>query len=103
MFTVDVKQQYNNNNYIPTTQLVLCCVAAVKRLPVHHHSAGYIFWLFGIIGLILSPFEKSSARGRRQCFTITLLHTNSLSKTESAVFVSLMRSLLPKDLHSELI
>ena len=28
-------------------------VAAVKRSPVHHHSADYIFWFFGIIELIL--------------------------------------------------
>ena len=34
--------------------LVLCRVAAVKRLPVHHHSADYIFLVLGIIGLILS-------------------------------------------------
>ena len=32
-----------------------------------------------------------------------LLHMNRLNKTESAIFVSLMCSLLPKDLHSELI
>ena len=35
--------------------------------------------------------------------TITLLHINRLNKTESAIFVSLMCSLFPKDLHSELI
>ena len=35
--------------------------------------------------------------------TITLLHMNRLSKTESAIFVSLMCSLLLEDLHSELI
>ena len=27
-------------------------------LPVQHHSADYIFWSFGIIGLILSQFEN---------------------------------------------
>ena len=32
-----------------------------------------------------------------------LLHMNRLNKTESAIFVSLMCSWLPKDLHSELI
>ena len=29
--------------FLSSMQLVLCRVAAVKRLPVHHHSAGYIF------------------------------------------------------------
>ena len=46
---------------LSSLQLVLCRVAAVKRLPVHHHSAYYIcslFWSFGIIGLILSQFCK---------------------------------------------
>ena len=38
--------------------LVLCRVAVVKRLPVHHHSADYIFWSFGIVGFILSYFEN---------------------------------------------
>ena len=33
---------------------------------------------------------------------ITLLHINRLNKAESAIFVSLMCSLLPEDLHSEL-
>ena len=28
---------------LASLQLVLCRVAAVKRLPVHHHSADYIF------------------------------------------------------------
>ena len=37
--------------------LLLCRVAAVKRLPVYHHSADYIFWSFGIAGSILSQFE----------------------------------------------
>ena len=32
-------------------------VAAVKRLPVHRHSADYIFWSFGIIiEFRLSPY-----------------------------------------------
>ena len=40
-------------------QLVLCRVAAVKRLPIHHHSTDHIFfWSFGIIGLILSQFKN---------------------------------------------
>ena len=32
---------------------------------------------------------------------LTLLHINRRYKTESAIFVSLMCSLLPEDLHSE--
>ena len=37
---------------------VLCLVAAVKCLPVHHHSVDYTFWSFGILGPILSEFEN---------------------------------------------
>ena len=33
-------------------QMVLCRMAAVKRLPVHHHSVNYIFLSFGIIEFI---------------------------------------------------
>ena len=43
---------------LSSLQLVSCRVAAVKRLPVHHHSPDYIFWSFWIIGLILSQFEN---------------------------------------------
>ena len=43
---------------LSSLQLVLCRVVAVKRLPVHHYSADYIFLSFGIIGLILSQFEN---------------------------------------------
>ena len=39
-------------------QLMLCRVAAVKRLPVHHHSADYISWSFRITGFILSYYEN---------------------------------------------
>ena len=37
------------NQNLSSLQLMLCRVAAVKRLPVHHDSADYIFWSFGII------------------------------------------------------
>ena len=103
---------------LSSLQLVLCRLAAVKRLPVHHNNAGYFFWFFGITVLILSQF-KASARGRRQCCTITLLHMNRLNKTESDISVLfyfiffffffffflllLICSLLPEDFHSELI
>ena len=43
-------------NILYSLQLALCRVAIKKRLPVHHHSADYIVWPFGIIGLILSQF-----------------------------------------------
>ena len=83
-------------------------VTAVKRLPVHHHSADSIFWSFRIIGPILTQFEnrvppKPVLGGHGQCCTVTLLHMYSLNKTESAIFVSLMCYLLPENLHSELI
>ena len=83
-------------------------MAAVKRLLVHNHNADYIFWSFGIIKRILSQFEnkvplKPVLGERGQCCTITLLHLNRLVKTESAIFVSFMCSLLPDDLYSELI
>ena len=106
MFTVDVKQQCNNNNntldvkhintpkkdtylwslspcsietesaiFVSLTcsllpedlhsklilsplQLVLCRVAAVKRLPVHHHSADYIFDPLKSFGLTPSQCEN---------------------------------------------
>ena len=34
---------------------------------------------------------------------VALLHMNRLNKTESAIFVSLMCTLFPEDLHTELI
>ena len=40
---------------------MLCRVAAVKCLPVHHYSAAYTFWSFGIIEFILVILKKSSA------------------------------------------
>ena len=38
-----------------------------------------------------------------QYCTIILLHMNRLNKAASTIFVSLMGSMLPEDLHSELI
>ena len=44
---------------LSSLHLALCRVAFVECLPVHHHSAGYIFSCpFGITGLILSQFEN---------------------------------------------
>ena len=94
---------------LSSLQLVLCLLAAIKRLSAYNHSADYIFSdPFGIIRLILSQFEntvplKPVLGARGQCYTITLVHMNRVNKTESAIFVSLMCSLFPKDLHSELI
>ena len=44
---------------------------------------------------------EAGARGRGQRCIITLLHMNRLNKRESAIFVSLMCSLLIEDLYSE--
>ena len=35
----------------------MCRVAAVKRLPLYHHSADFIFWSFETIEFIFSYFE----------------------------------------------
>ena len=43
---------------LSSLRLVLSHVTAVKHLPVLQHSEDYIFWSFGIIGLILSQFEN---------------------------------------------
>ena len=73
-------------------------MAAVEHLPVHHHSADYIFPdLLGSLG------SAEAAEGDCQCCTFILLHIKRLNKTEFAISVSLMCSLLPKDLYSELI
>ena len=93
---------------LSSLQLVLCRVAVVKRLPIRHHGADYIFWSFWVIGIILSQSEtkallKPVLEGRGQCCTITLLHMNRPNTTESAFFVFLMCSLFPENLHSELI
>ena len=40
---------------LSSLQLVLCRMTEIKRFPVYHHSADYIFWSFG---LIPSPSEN---------------------------------------------
>ena len=58
--------------YFTSLQLVECRVAAVKRLPVLHHSADYIFISFGIIEPILVALKfkhrlsRCSVMGRIQ-------------------------------------
>ena len=36
---------------VASRKLVLCRAAAVKSLPVHHHSAGYILFHLGSLSL----------------------------------------------------
>ena len=45
-------------SYSSSLQLLLCRVAAVKSLPIHHHSVDYIFWSFGITEFIFELFRK---------------------------------------------
>ena len=84
-------------------------VAALKSLPVLHHSADYIFSSFGINDLIFCYFEcrvspEDLIGGvNRVVFTTTiykqtLLFMNRLSKTESGLFISCLISLLQRDL-----
>ena len=96
---------------------MLCRVAAAKRLPVHHHSTDYMFsdplGSFGSFWVSLKIEFRwirclgAGGGGGRvdggRCCSILFLHMNRLNKTESALFVSLMLSLFPKDLHSDLI
>ena len=83
-------------------------MAALKRLPILHHSADYIFWSFGIVGLILSPFEnrvslKPVLGGVGSVAPLHYCTRTDFSKTGSPMFVSLRCSLLLDDLHSEFI
>ena len=42
-FDVFLTEDLHSELILSSLQLVLCCVGAVKHLPVHHHSADYIF------------------------------------------------------------
>ena len=57
------------------------------------------------IGLVLSQFESrvpvKPVLG--EVGSVTLLHMDRLSIIKSAIFISLMCSLLPEDLHSEVV
>ena len=72
-----LSKDLNSELIISLLQLVLCRVVGVKRVPIHHYSADYIFWSFGIIGLILSQFENRvplkpvQGWGGGQCCTVT--------------------------------
>ena len=66
-------------------------MAAVKRLPVHHHRADYIFISCGIIWAHSGYFEnpvlhKPVPAGANTASQTTLLHMN---KIESPIFVLL--------------
>ena len=84
-------------------QPVLSRVAAVKHLPVHHYSTDNILRSFGIIEFM--SFENRvplrPVLGAWPVLNFSLLTMNRLSKTEFAVFISLTRSLLPKDLTNQ--
>ena len=59
---------------------------------------------FGILGLILSRFENTvPLKPVLGAGSVASLHNCRLNKTEFAIFVSLMCSLLPEDHHTELI
>ena len=47
------------HSFLSSLQLMLFHVAAIKRLPVHHHSADYIFFI-----VLWDPWAHSSA-GRK--------------------------------------
>ena len=51
-------EDFHSYFILSSLQLVMCRVAAIKRLPVNHHSADYELWSFEFIGLILSKFEN---------------------------------------------
>ena len=64
MLSLLPKDLTHQNLYIFTAAAVLCA-AGVKRLPVHHYRADYIFLFFGIIEFMLvqSNFSGSNTFG----------------------------------------
>ena len=83
------------------------CSCPLPPPPPSTGFSGTLLMVFFLL-LIQSQFEnrvplKPVLERRGQCCNITLLQMKRLNKVESAIFVSLMCSLLPKDLHSELI
>ena len=86
---------------------MLCRVAALKRLPVHHRSD---FWSFVITELALCFFEnrvllKMVLEVRGSVFHTSLLvgHEQAHLNRNCYNFISLVYSLLSKDLTTELI
>ena len=66
---------------------MLCRVAAVKRLPIHHQSADYIFWPFGIIEFLVSHFENIVPLKLWLVLDISLMAVNRLNKTKSYFYL----------------
>ena len=81
--------------------LTIASLQFANFLEAMHHLVNYQKSDIQDITSGLSSAEADS-KVRGQCCTITLLllHMNRLNKTESVIFVSLMCSLLPTDLHS---
>ena len=75
-------------------------------LVLKSHYKVFIFWSFGIIGLIPIQFKnrvplEPVLGGVGSVAPLHSLNIKRLNKTESAMFVSLMCSFLPEDIHSE--
>ena len=64
------------NLFIFTAAGVKCGVATLKRLPMLHHGAYYIFWSFGITELMLV------------CLEYTILLNSTLGGVRDAVLFS---------------
>ena len=76
-----------------------------KSLPVHRHSADYIFWTCGIIGLILSQFENRVPLKPVLVGVGSVAQLLNINKLNNRVcyFHFFNVSHASKDLHSELI
>ena len=87
-------------------------MAAVKPLPVHHLNADYImFWSFRIIEFIFGITEYifilenriplRPVLGGVSGVALFITGHEQTQKTEFAIFISLMWSLLPEDLTNQ--
>ena len=93
---------------LSSLQLVLCRVATVKHLPVHHHRADNIFsgplGSLGSFGVRLkNEFRYNRCSGAWAVLHHYITAHEQTQNTKSAIFISLMLSLRPQKLHSELI
>ena len=80
---------------------MLCRVAAVKRLPVHHHSAFWSIWITEFIFSYLKiEFRLSRCLGAWSVLHTSLLVMNRLNKTEFAIFIFFHVVLASKRSHS---
>ena len=64
-------------------------MAAVKSLPVYHHSTGYILFPLGSLPILVNlkiEYAKMALRGECSSQT-TVMHMKRLGHTESAIFV----------------